>query len=531
MDETSKSHQTKNDLQTRFQFERVLSELSAKFVRLESSEIDNQIERGLRSLVDVLNVDRCSLAQFSGDMEVLPVTHTYSKPGVRLLSSAMLNIEIPWYVKKIKKGEIVSVPVIDDLPKEAEVDKKWLIQHNTISNLLIPLNVGQSPLGLMGLATTRETRYWPSDLIQRLQLAGEVFANALMRKRKDQELIEAFTRINLLKEKLEVENVYLRDEVESCNRFQEIIGDSPAIKKVLSQIEKVAGTDSTVLISGETGTGKELIARAVHNNSKRQKRTMIKINCAAIPPTLIESELFGREKGAYTGATKMQIGRFEMANESTLFLDEITEMPFALQAKLLRVLQEKQFERLGGNKTIDINVRIIAATNQNISEKIKAGKFRQDLFYRINVFPLDLPPLRDRIEDIPLLVEHFVDEFRKVMTTKCRQVSEDSIKSLMHYSWPGNIRELRNVIERAMILNTGSTLHINLSKGDVDQTNLLTLDDIIRNHIIRILNSTNWVVSGKKGAATVLGIPPTTLESKMKKLGIVRPALKHQIDT
>lgn len=526
----NKGHIAEIDLKKRLHFERALSELSAKFVRLESYEVDREIEKGLMLLVNVLDVDRCSLAQFNEDRKALPVTHTYSIPGVRLLSSSFLDKEIPWYVEKIKKGEVADVSNVDDLPKEAEYDKKWLKEHNTKSNLVIPLNVGNTTLGLMGLATTRIARVWEKDLIQRLQLAGGVFANALMRKHSDQALHQAFEHIKKLKDQLEAENVYLKDKIENSCGFKEIIGKSSAIRFVLNQIEKVADTDTTVLILGETGTGKELLANAIHRLSNRNQRTMVTINCASIPSTLIENELFGREKGAYTGAYTKQIGRFEIADGSTLFLDEISEMPLELQVKLLRILQEKKFERIGGTKTISVNVRIIAATNQNLIEAVQKGKFRQDLFYRLNVFPIRVPTLRQRMEDIPLLVETFVKEFGEAMAKNFNRVSLKSMNAMMQYAWPGNIRELRNVIERGMIMSTGKTLLVKLPMHDLTESNkTLLLNDVIRNHIIEVLNMTGWKVSGKNGAAVAMGLPPTTLESKMKKFGIKRKEIGLKI--
>jgi transcriptional regulator with GAF, ATPase, and Fis domain len=510
------------DLEDRLRFERLLSDLSAKYVRLQGSQVDKEIESDLIQLIEILNVDRCSLAQFSTDMKSLPVTHTFSVPGVALLTSTRLEKEIPWYTEKVRNRQIVNVPRVEDLPPEAQTDKAFLLKHKTKSNLVIPLDVGGALLGVLGMATTGRERTWPDDLIQRLKLTGEVFANALMRKRKEHELNTAFARIKELKDQLQAENIYLRDQIEH-HRFKGIVGQSRAIRLTLNQVGKVAETDSTVLIMGETGTGKELLARAIHRHSKRKNRTMVKVNCAAIPPTLIESELFGSEKGAYTGAMAKRVGRFEAANGSTLFLDEISELPLELQAKLLRVLQEKQFERLGGNKTVCVDVRIIAATNQNLEEAVNAGHLRQDLYYRLNVFPIHMPPLRDRLEDIPLLIEAFVREFSEAMGKNITNISSRSLKCVMQYEWPGNVRELRNVVERAMIMSTGRSLQIKMPqmKNPTNSANL-KLDDVIRNHLLDVLKKTNWKVSGKQGAAQILGLPPTTLESKMKKLGIRR---------
>ena len=293
---------------------------------------------------------------------------------------------------------------------------------------------------------------------------------------------------------------------------------------MLSEAEQVAKTDSTVLILGETGTGKELLARAIHNLSLRKDRQMVTLNCAAIPETLLESELFGREKGAFTGAMTRQIGRFEFADGSSIFLDEIGEMSLEVQAKLLRVLQEGQFERLGNPQTICVNVRVIASTNRDLARAIAEGKFREDLYYRLNVFSVTAPPLRDRIGDIPLLVWAFVKEFEKSMGKTIEKIPQKNTDALHQYPWPGNIRELRNVVENAMIISKGRVLQLNPPAGL--STNLhkdLKLEVVERNHIIDVLNKTSWRVSGQKGAANLLGLKPTTLEARMKKLGIVRP--------
>jgi transcriptional regulator with GAF, ATPase, and Fis domain len=383
--------------------------------------------------------------------------------------------------------------------------------------------VGGSPLGLLGFGAIHKERTWPDELVQRLKLVGEVFANALMRRRTEQELHQAFTQIKELKDQLEAENIYLREEMDVRYSHEDIVGKSAAVKSVLSRAEQVARTDSTVLISGETGTGKELLARAIHNLSSRKRRAMVKVNCAALPPTLVESELFGREKGAYTGASSRQLGRFEMANGATIFLDEISELPLGLQTKLLRVLQEGQFERLGSPVTIKVDVRVIAATNQDIREAVHQGRFREDLFYRLNVFPISMPPLRDRLEDIPLLVWAFVNEFAEAMGKSIERIPRRAMDSLMRHPWPGNVRELRNVIERAVILSKGSSLNVELPRTmSVLTSKGMSLQQVERSHIVDVLNKTGWRVSGKKGAAEVLGLKPTTLESRMKKLGIKR---------
>jgi formate hydrogenlyase transcriptional activator len=330
--------------------------------------------------------------------------------------------------------------------------------------------------------------------------------------------------------KLLAQNLYLQEEIKLTHNFEEIISKSKKFHKVLQQIEQVASTDATVLIMGESGTGKELLARAIHNISKRSKRPLIKINCANLPANLIESELFGHERGAFTGAMERKVGRFELADGGTIFLDEIGELPVELQAKLLRVLQEGEFERLGNSKTIKVNVRIIAATNRNLEEAIAKKEFREDLFYRLNVFQIVSPPLRSRKEDIPLLVNHFVKKYESKMGREIKNIPAKVIDTLMLYDWPGNIRELENIIERALIFSRGNTLEYgdwipslkNSVTHEAGKNLLFKLDDIEKEHILKILNQTNWKVSGEKGAAKLLGLNATTLESRMKKLEIKR---------
>jgi formate hydrogenlyase transcriptional activator len=329
------------------------------------------------------------------------------------------------------------------------------------------------------------------------------------------------------KVRLEAQAVYLQEEIKGTHNFEELIGSSTSLKKVLKNVERVAPTDSTVLITGETGTGKELIARAIHNLSPRKGRPLVKVNCAAIPGGLIESELFGHEKGAFTGALMKKIGRFEVADKGTIFLDEIGELPLDLQSKLLRVLQEGEFERVGGTQTFKVNVRVIAATNRNLDQLSKSGQYRPDLYYRLNVFPVHLPPLREREGDIPLLAQYFVQKCSANLGKKITRIPERMLGALQRYQWPGNIRELEHVIERAVILSEGPQLEpiewLTPASGKASGSEqVLTLEEMERQHIVDVLEQTNWRVSGEKGAAKILGLNATTLEARMKKLGIER---------
>ena len=346
------------------------------------------------------------------------------------------------------------------------------------------------------------------------------------RKKVEIDLKQSYAEIEELKNQLEAECAYLMEEVKIDHSFEKIIGASNALKYVLFKVEQVAPTDTTVLILGETGTGKELVARAIHNTSQLNHHPLVKINCAVLPDNLIESELFGHEKGAFTGADAQHIGRFEVANGTTIFLDEIGELPTNLQAKLLRVLQEGEFERLGSSKTIKVDVRVIAATNRNLEEEMRRGRFREDLFYRLNVFPITLPPLRERRGDVPLLVQYFVDKYAKKQGKTIDNIPKGVIQTLETYSWPGNIRELENVVERSVIHTSGPKLRLvdefeSQKKGTASE--LKTMEAVEAAHILLVLEQTSWKVSGKGGAAEILGLKRGTLRARMEKLGIRRP--------
>jgi len=385
----------------------------------------------------------------------------------------------------------------------------------------LPLISRDRTLGLLTLARMVPVRFSAKDL-EFLGLIARQVAIAI-------ENALAYREIAQLKDRLAEEKVYLEDEIRSELNFEEIVGRSSALRKVLQEIETVAPTDSTVLIYGETGTGKELIARAIHNLSSRSQSNFVKLNCAAIPTGLLESEMFGHEKGAFTGAVAQRIGRFELANRGTVFLDEIGEIPLELQPKLLRVLQEREFERLGNSRTLRTDARLIAATNRDLEAMVADQKFRADLFYRLNVFPVHIPSLRERPEDIPLLVRHFVQQFARRMGKVVDTIPTESMNVLVRYPWPGNIRELQNLVERAVILTSGPVLKVPLNdlRG---QPALLpsaakkveTLEEAERRHILDALDAADWVISGPKGAATALGLKRSTLQARMEKMGIRR---------
>ncbi|PWT89797.1 MAG: Fis family transcriptional regulator [Blastocatellia bacterium] len=390
-----------------------------------------------------------------------------------------------------------------------------------ISGCASPLIFRDRVIGVLAIKSTREHAFSPEDAELFEQVAKQVaiaVENAL-----------AYNEIETLKNKLEKEKLYLEEEIRTEYNFEEIIGSSSVLKRVLQNVETVATTDSTVLIYGETGTGKELIARAIHNLSDRRERTLVKVNCAAIPTGLLESELFGHEKGAFTGAIDRRIGRFELAHQGTIFLDEVEDIPLELQSKLLRVLQEQEFERLGSSRTIRVDVRVVAATNADLVQLVEEKKFRSDLYYRLNVFPINLPPLRERPEDIPLLVQFFANKFAQQMKRRIESVPKDTMAALVNYYWPGNIRELQNLVERGVILSRGSTLDVPLGElkqptKTLNHTNgSTTLESIERDHILRVLAESKWVIGGPSGAAARLGVNRTTLNHRLRKLGITRP--------
>ena len=518
--------QDRLQLEEQFRFEKLLAEISGRFVNLNADRIDSEIEDAQRRICELLDLDRSSLWQVpEREPGTLLLTHIHQPPG-SLPPPERMNARdfFPWTTQKVLDGETLIISKMIDLPPEADRDRENYRAYGAKSNVSVPLSVAQNPVfGVLTFAAMRQERSWPETVAMGFKLIAQVFANALIRRHMENQLQERMQEIEFLKEKLEKEIVFLREETMLFFGHDEIVGNSNAIREVLAQAEKVASTDSTVLILGETGTGKELIARAIHNMSSRKDRLLVTVNCASMPPTLIESELFGREKGAYTGALTRMTGRFEVADGSTLFLDEIGDMPLDLQSKLLRVLEQGRFERLGSSRTIKVNVRLIAATNRDLAKDVNEGRFRKDLFYRLNVFPITVPPLRDRIEDIPPLVWAFVKQFGKSLGKRIESIPKKNMEDLMHYSWPGNIRELRNVIEHSMILSQGKSLNVKPPACvPQEQSGSYTLEDMERRHILEVLERTGWRMSGKKSASEILGMKRTSLYSKMKALGIMR---------
>jgi PAS domain S-box-containing protein len=648
-------------LDERLRFETLVTELSAAFANLATSELDREIDKWLQTLVEFLGVDRASFLQFGEDWTTLYRSHSYTVPGIDPLPSPiMLKDQFPWITDQLHQGKTVNWSrVPDDMHEEAVNEREYATRLGVKAGLNIPVMVGGSVICAITFTSIVNYRDWPDEMVARLRLVGEIFATVVERRRaegllhaKEQEfraivenapdqiirydrefrriyvnpavaqfnglpaealigkplgsgiraaelhvkeeeiaevrrriaavfttgkscdyelawtmptgrkhlsirlfpeldlngsvvhvlgisrditerkeaedsLREALVEINKLKDQLYKENIALRAEIVNALMFEEIIGTSPALQEVLVLVAKVAPTDSTVLITGETGTGKELIARAIHKRSNRAGHVFMSVNCAAIPPGLIASELFGHEKGAFTGAVQLRLGRFELAEGGTIFLDEIGELPAETQISLLRILQEHEFQRVGGTKTIRADVRVIAATNRDLRAAIDAGVFRRDLFYRLNVFPIEMPLLRARREDIPQLVEYFIHRYASKMGKKIRRIDKKALDMLTASDWPGNIRELQNVIERSVILNetdtftidqrwlTHNSRHTQMGKALLD--NLATHE---REMIEAALAESRGQVSGPSGAAAKLGLPPSTLDSKIRALNI-----------
>lgn len=502
-------------------FERLLADLSARFTNVPSDQVESEIRTAQASIREFLGFERSTFGEFCDDGSFVVLSST-AVQGVEPTPLGPLPPQLAWFLAKLRAGEIIGMRTLpDDLLPEAIAEAEYCRLGGLVAHLSIPLRIGGRIIGAIAFSAFRETRAWPDDLIARLKLVGEVFAQALVRKREEEKLLIAMAEIRSLKDRLERENAYLQ-QVAQVRLPQGLISRSPCFRAVIEGIEQVARTGSTILLLGETGSGKEVLAQAIHDASRRKDRPMIKVNCAALPATLIESELFGREKGAFTGALARQAGRFEIADGSTIFLDEVGELPLELQPKLLRVLQDGEFERLGSTRTIKVDARVIAATNQQLAQAVSEGRFRKDLFYRLDVFPIEIPPLRARREDIPLLSWGFVKEFSNSMGKPIAEIADDSMAALMAYPWPGNIRELRNVIERAMILTRGPTLHVKFDRAAYREqiTDSGTLEDAERAHILQTLERCGWRVRGVNGAAECLDVKPTTLESRMKRLGI-----------
>ena len=551
MDDTSASEAA--EAERTAEFEALLWDLFLRLMDVPGDRVEAEILDAQRRLCRALGLDRSTLWQVApADAGGLRITHMYDTahdplPSVSLDGSIMRGSAseflaagdsipkhatasdyFPWVTRRILAGETVAIAALDDLPAEAAADLAAFRRFETRSTVAVPLEAHGAVFGCLSFATTRTARRWPGALVARFELVAQVFAKALARAETERELQAALRDVKRLRDQLQHDNMYLRDEIRERRNPTQIVGTSAVLRRALELVGQVAPTRATVLLLGETGTGKERVAAAIHELSPRHSRPMVKVNCAAIPGTLIESELFGREKGAYTGALTRQSGRFDLANGSTIFLDEIGDLPLETQIKLLRVIETREFERLGSPTPVHVDARIIAATNKDLDQAVRDGRFREDLLFRLNVFPIRLPALRERPEDIPLLAMAIVDELSASMGRQFDALSRNGLAALQRYHWPGNIRELRNVVERAMITADGPVLNIELPSTSVRRQGAspLSLKALEREHVLAVLQQTGWRIRGPRGAAVLLGLPPTTLENRMIRLGINRPGKK-----
>ncbi len=482
----------------------------------------------------ILGSVRGPLVVLDSDLKVIKANHsfyrTFKVKPEGTEGALIYNLgNRQWDIPKLRE-------LLEDILPQNTTFNDFEVEHNfeTIGRKIMHLNARriyrepkQTRMILLSIEDVTEREYYKRHLEELVEKRTAEIRLAREEAEKGKQVAEAaLFEIKKLKEQLEAERAYLQEEIKLEYNHENILGESDGIHYVLYKVEQIAPTDTIVLVLGETGTGKELVARAIHSLSQRKDRALVKINCATLPANLIESELFGHEKGAFTGAHTRQLGRFEIADGTTLFLDEIGELPLELQPKLLRVLQDGEFERLGGSHTIKVDVRIIAATNRNLEEEVRRGLFREDLWYRINVFPVTMPPLRDRLDDIPLLVDFYVKNISKRMGKSIEIIPTSAMNTLQNYHWPGNVRELENVLERAVINSSGSKLHLvdELKKPQKDlSTTQKTMEAVEHEHIVRILEQTQWKVSGKNGAAEILGLNRSTLRARMRKLGILKP--------
>jgi formate hydrogenlyase transcriptional activator len=504
--------------------QRQIADMASWFVTIEPNAMDDAVRESLREITEGLRLDHAILWRTSGDAVDVVASHFGAKHPLRPFPNPQMLAAIPFFASRLPEREAACFTRLDEVTDT--VDRAAILQQGIRSAAVVPvaLTGGMSgEHGALAFISTTTEHQWTPEIVEQLRLVAGVFGQALARKAGHEALQRALDEVRQLRDRTNEDEG--RPAAGAPRVSHLIVSSNAAVRRVLAQAELVAHTPATVLLLGETGVGKEVLARAIHELSPRGQRQMIRVNCAAIPSALIESELFGRERGAYTGAVTRQIGRFEAANLSTIFLDEIGDLPLEVQAKLLRAIQDRVIERLGSSQAIKVDVRIIAATNRNLEQAVADKSFREDLFYRLNVFPITLPPLRERIEDIPGLAWEFIDEFSKSLGKPIESMSKDSMRQLERYAWPGNVRELRNVIERAVILATGPKLTVPLPQPAVSRQppSAASLADVQLEHIRGALESANWRIRGNGGAAERLGLKPTTLESRMAKLGLVRP--------